>query len=345
MDSKRLRMNEVLQFLSCSRTCVEISEHFGVPPEKVIRYLEKRRRLRDRNLFVYRDTTGENVYIYDKGDVDNLIVKSRLWVYRKHPDQPYLWIQFPDNLKYRKIVLAPIADAHYGHHAHMSKEFDRYLEWIRETENVFGFLNGDEIENVHTDSPPGAIYEQEIRPRDQLIQLREKLRPLAHKILWGHPGNHEGRSMKKTDLDPLWVICDALGIPYFDEPVYVDILWKTNRFTFFCQHGSSGAMTKGGKLNRANIPLTFQEHVMFNIMAHVHDPMVDEEPRICRERIFGKDGRLVSFRLVGKKQYTIICPAFLEYFGTYGARKGYPPPNYGIMTCEMYPNGDYHATS
>lgn len=345
MDRKRLKMKEVLEFLSRSRTLVEISEHLDAPAEKVARYLEKRKRLREFNLFVYRDITGENVYVYDKEDPDSLIVKPRLWVYRKHQSQPYLWVQFPDSLKYRKIVLAPIADGHYGHFAHMSEEFDGYLQWIRETDNVFGCLVGDDIENTHVDSPSGAIFEQKFRPREQLVRFREKIRPLAHKILWASPGNHEWRSTKKTDLDPLWVICNSLGIPYFDEPVYVDVFWKGYRFTFFCQHGSSGAITKGGKLNRANLPLTFQEHLMFNMMAHVHDPMIDEEPRICRERIFNKDGKLMSFRLVEKKQYTIICPAFLEYFGTYGARKGYPPPNHGITTCELYPNGDYHATS
>ncbi len=328
-----IKINDLVEFLSRARTLGEIAERFGVTPDTAFRFLEKRRQINGFDLFAYVDSSREIFYVYDKKE-DDLIVKDKIWTYRKHHKQPYLWIQFPDLLKFKKIILAPIADAHYGHFAHMSKEFDEYLDWIRNTENVFGFLVGDEMENTHIDSPGGAIYEQAIRPRNQLIQLREKIRPLAHKILWGHPGNHEGRSVKKTDLDPLWVICNSLKIPYFEEPVYIDVFWKGHRFTVFCQHGSSGAMTKGGKINRANVPLTFQEHVMFNIMAHVHDPMIDEEPRICRERVFDKNGKLISFRLVEKKQYTIICPAFLEFFGTYAARACYSPPNYGIWTCE-----------
>jgi len=345
MADTKIKTEKLIEFLLEARTLPEISKHFQVPPEMAANILKKRAQPKGYNLFVHRDESQEFIYVYAAEPQNQLIIKPKLWSYRIHKTLPYMWVSFPDDLQFRKITLVPITDAHYGSVAHLSKEFDEYLQWIKASDNVFGFLAGDEMENTHQDFPPGGVFEQNIRPRDQLTQLRAKLAPLAHKILFGTPGNHEWRTAKKTDIDPLWIICDSLGIPYFDEPVYIDILWKGYTFTIYCQHGGGNSATKGGKLNRAIKPLTFLEHVMFNIMGHVHDPMLDDTPRICRERKFNEKGELVSFRLVHKKQYTIICPSFLEYFGSYGARSGYAPPNYGITTCELYPNGNYHATS
>ncbi|RMD59877.1 hypothetical protein D6821_00135 [Candidatus Parcubacteria bacterium] len=330
--------------MSRGRTLAEICEEFNLSPERVLAYLKSHTVLNGHELFVHRNNSQEQIYVYAPRNNQADKLPNRIWRFRMHPNLPYIWIAFPDDLTFRKIILAPVSDAHYGALAHMSKEFDEYLEWIKNSDNVFGFLTGDEMENTHQDFPPGGVFEQSIRPRKQLIQLREKLRPLAHKILFGIPGNHEWRSAKKADIDPLWVICDSLGIPYFDEPVYVDILWNGYVFTMFCQHGGGNAITKGGKLNRALRPLEFQEHVMFNIMGHVHDSILDETPCICRERKFDKDGKLVSFRLVHRKQYTVICPSFMKFFGSYAARAGYSPPSFGITVCEIYPNGDYNIT-
>ncbi|OGF25351.1 hypothetical protein A2331_04005 [Candidatus Falkowbacteria bacterium RIFOXYB2_FULL_34_18] len=342
----KIRGIDLIRFLSTPKTLQEISAEFGRPESEMEAYLEKRGKLRSYNLFVHRNDSQKLIYVYDKEKRNELIIKPRVWTYRKHEELPYLWISFPNNLNFKKIILAPISDAHYGSLAHISKKFDDYLNWIARSNNVFGFLVGDEVENCHADSPPGAIFEQMMRPKDQIISFRKKLAPLAHKILFGVPGNHEGRGTKKTDIDPLYFgICEPLGIPYFDEPVFVDILWKTYVFTMYCRHGSGNAQTKGGKINKALQALDFQEHIMFNIMGHVHDPMLDDTPRICRERNFDEDGNLESFRLVHKKQYTIICPSFLSYFGSYGARMGFSPPNTNITTCEIYPNGKYHATS
>lgn len=345
-NRKKIRRADLINFLSTPKTLFEISEKFERSEDEMKIYLEKRQKLENYNLFILRNKSQKSIYVYAPEEKSGLAIKPRIWKFRQHKDLPYLWISFPNDLNFKKIILAPISDMHYGSLAHVSKKFDDYLNWIARSSNVFGFLVGDALENCHADSPPGAMFEQSMRPREQIINFRKKLAPLAHKILFGVPGNHEARSTKKTDIDPLYFgICEPLGIPYFDEPVFVDILWKNYVFTMYCRHGNGNAQTKGGKINKALKPLDFQEHIMFNIMGHVHDPMLDDTPRICRERIFDKDGNLTSFRLVHKKQYTIICPSFLSYFGSYGAREGYGPPNTNITTCEIYPNGKYHATS
>jgi len=114
-------------------------------------------------------------------------------------------------------------------------------------------------------------------------------------------------------------------------------MWKGYVFTFHASHGRSGSQTKGGKINAAIKPQKMQEHVMFTVSAHVHDAMLNRTTRFCRDR--------VNFELVEKKQYVIICPSFMGYFDSYASKHGYEPGSYGAITCELYPNGDFHASS
>ncbi len=289
------------------------------------------------------NATHEVIYrLYPESKL--LTIAPKVWQYHIHEKQPWLWITFPDNAPWKRIEIDPLSDLHIGARAHNAKRLDAAIRRIKESDHVFTFLNGDIIENALGDSVGGAVYEQTMRPHDQALYAIEKLRPIAHKILWALPGNHEARSKKHSDMDPLYWICRSLGIPYFDEPVYVDMLWRGNAFTAFAQHGATNSQTPGGKLNAAAKPLHFQDFVMFVIMGHVHDKKTDTENRICRERVFDETGALKSFSLLMRKQYTVICPSFYGYYGTYAARQGYAPTSFGNVTLELYPNGDYHVT-
>jgi hypothetical protein len=237
----------------------------------------------------------------------------------------------------KKIKVVPIADLHYGSSACDVEKFREWINWIKSRNDVFAAINGDLFENAHGDSNHGvSMYEQSVRPKTQIEEMIVMLAPIAEKILWAIPGNHEDRS-RTRDYDPLEFVCRVLGIPYSYEAVYADILWKDKVFTFFCQHGQTGSQTKGGKINAAARPQKFQEHVMFTWYAHVHDAMETKNIRICRDR--------VNFRLEFKKQYIIICPSFFGYFGSYASKAVYEPGATGTTNCELYANGDYHVTS
>ena len=234
------------------------------------------------------------------------------------------------------MKLIPIADLHYGSADFNSEKFADYLEFIKKTDNIFCFLAGDIFENCNGESNRGiSIFGQALTPTRQRENMVKILAPIAHKILWAVPGNHENRS-RKFDFDPLEYVCQMLGIPYFTEPVYADVLWNGKVFTFFCQHGRSGSMTEGGKINAAARPLEFQEHIDFTIMAHVHDAKTTRPTRIVRDR--------VNFKLELRKQFVVICPAFLNYFGSYASRNSLKPGAWGTVACEIYKNGDFHAS-
>lgn len=332
---------ELVKFLAKGRTIVEISQKFSIPPEKITEILKS-----VDGFEVFRQRNDFNEIIFRLMKIPKPIgIKPRLWSYRIQPDeQPYLWVQFPDNLPWGEIRLVPLFDTHYGSSGCDEKKFDEYISWVEKNDNVFAFMGGDMVENALADSPGTSIFHQIMRPKHQILGFEEKIRPIAHKILFGLPGGHEFRSMKKVDIDPLWIICRDLDIPYFSQPVFVNISWNSFVFNLYCQHGRTHSTTEGGRLNAAIKPTTFTEFIMFYIMGHVHDEDVNPIIRICRQRKFDVNGKLIEFRLVEKEQYIIIVPAFYKYWGTYGAENGYPPPASGAVACVLYANGNYDVS-
>ena len=250
------------------------------------------------------------------------------------PDgQPYLWIKLFDNKERIKIV--PISDVHYGHNKCNVPRLKRLLEYIKDNDDVYAFINGDLIENSSKHSVGSGVYEQNGTPTTQLSEILSLLAPIAHKILWSIGGNHEERSYREVGIDIGQFIASQLEIPYFDEPVYVDIFWGKNCFKVFDQHGASGSVTIGGKMNKAMAPAAWNDFTNFFIMGHVHDKINKDLQKIIRNQS--------EFRLEFKKQYVVVCASFLDYFGTYGARKGYAPTSLGLTSLKLYKNGDYHT--
>lgn len=345
MDKKRetVKTKDFIKFLSTGRTPDEISSHFGIELSRVKKRLRDVDKIEGFNLFQHRNESSAKIFSVTS-EIPKLEVKPKIWQFRRHVTKPYMWIQFPDHFDFKKIKVVPLSDIHYGEKGHKLDLLRRHVEWGAKTENAFFFINGDLTGNAVKNSAGNSIFQQLMSPREQIRGLIKELRPIAHKILWSVPGGHEFRTLVQTDLDPSEWICRELDIPYFSGPVYIDILWKGYTFTFYARHGTKTPQTEGGKLNKAIKPMKTQEFVMFVITGHFHDATANKETRICRERKFDKSGKLISFRLAKKKQYVVVCPAFYGYWGTYAYHGGFDPAVAGNITCELYPNGDYHAT-
>lgn len=330
---KETKESTLVDFLSRGRTIKEIQNKFKLNEKEIKTQLSEVPETLD--VFWTRNNFQEEIVVVIPKP-EEFSLEKPIWTFSQQPDgEPYLWVKFDKTPKWDKIKVVPLADIHFGAFAHDKEKFLEYVNWIKNTDNVFAFIDGDVLEHALGDSCKGkAVHEQEIRPRTQRDKMVEILSGIAHKIMWAVPGNHEDRS-RTHEYDPLEYICKILGIPYFDEPVFVDILWNGYVFDFYCQHGKTNSQTKGGKINSASRPQSFQEFVMFTVMAHVHDAMVNPTVRICRDR--------VNFKLKFKKQYTIICPSFYKYFKTYASRAAYAPGHLGSVTMDLYRTGDYHA--
>lgn len=337
---------KLAEFLCVSRNLREIAKHFSLSEEMVQKLLLKK--IEGYNLFPAKDRDGQMIYRLAP-EPPAKTVAPKIWYYDVAKDetgasQPYIQVVVSDDLPAKKLKIYPFGDIHYGAFGHDEGAFRAYLKLLLEKDHAFFVIIGDVIENALASSIGGSVYEQVMPPHAQVLSIREILRPIAHKCFAALPGNHEERSLKLANIDPLeFGVCDNLGIPYFSEPVYLDVLWRGNVFTFFIQHGKSGAQTKGGKLNAASRPLLTNEHTMFTVMGHVHDLTSGKNVKRCREFVRDKNGEVVNMRIVERVEYVIICPSTYRFFSTYASRAGYSPVAQStVIACVLKEDGTYY---
>lgn len=293
----------------------------------------------DYTIYANRKPNDEVVYLAIKKESDDWrkFAKKDFDIDRAPSGQPYLWVQVHKQFEsYEKIKVIPIADLHYGSVSFNEELFKKYLKYVEETPNVFVMLLGDMIENATKQSVADGVYLQFEDPQEQCLSICKMLAPIQHKIICSVRGNHEKRS-RNLGLDPGLFIAEMLDVPYFAEPVYVDVLFNSHRFSFRIWHGRGASRTEGGKLNSAIEAVMFTDFTHFYLSAHVHDLTLKRKMRIVRD--------VESFTLLEKKQYVVIAPSFLKYFGTYAAEIGYSPPSAGTVVCNLFKNGDYHAST
>ncbi|MDP2668392.1 MAG: hypothetical protein Q8P07_00975 [bacterium] len=341
VDSK-----ELFEFLRKARKEEELLKKFSISKNDLRKVL--RRPIKGYDLFPLYNTHGEMLYRYCALP-EKLEIKPRIWRCVLSEDEriPYQVVNFPDNIDWKRITIVPLYDIQWGSTGNDEKKLDEYIRFIEKTENAFGFFGGDILQNALINSPGGSVFDQIIRPKEQGPTFIKKFQPIAHKILWAFTGNHEARTEKVADINPLNFVCRDMGIPYFDQPVYTDINWKGHTFRFFTQHGTSGAGTPGGRVNAAMRPVIFTEFTNFYIMGHVNDVFTNPNIRVCRERIYEvKKGKKVlkEIRLIEREQYIVIAPSFETYHGTYAARAALTPFATGDVSCRLNADGSYEVT-
>lgn len=327
IDVGEISAKEWIEFFSRSRTMDEAAKKFNISESKAERLLFQK--YNGYRLIMQYNVHDEKTFLLLPHDPKEIKTKARIWTpHLQKEGQPYIIVEFPDELEWKNIKIVPISDSIYGSRHHDAELFDEYVNWISRNSHVFVFLNGDII-----------AYQKNLASLERaMIDFEYKISRIAHKILWAQQGDEEERCQRvHKGFDPLKVICEDFNIPYFEEPVYADILWKKQIFTYFCFHGFTGAETKGGKINAAIRPLDFQEHTMFTVMSHANDSLAKDKARICRDTI--------NFDLVEKKQFVIICPTFSKYFGTKRARKGYAPPAEGTVSFNLEPSGNFYISA
>ena len=105
--------------------------------------------------------------------------------------------EFPDG-----ITIIPLADAHYGSAEFNEPKWHRVIQRIQDDPSCFCVLVGDLIDNGLKNSVTN-VYRQTAMPRDQKRWLANELTPIKHKILAAVGGNHERRTAREVDADPL----------------------------------------------------------------------------------------------------------------------------------------------
>src|SRR5689334_2618772 len=190
--------------------------------------------------------------------------------------------EFPEQIvtvpdSWESIQLAPIYDAHIGHSAHDAVKFARHKQWILDTPNVLTWNGGDMIENSTKFSVGSGVYEQDLTPHKQVVEAILACAPLAHKMLFMLPGNHEARA-QQMGLSLTAFMSMATEIPFWPDYAFCTIKWRGNNFRILAHHGSGGAQTAGAQRNAARKALAWTNFDLY-WTGHLHNPLSDPVTR------------------------------------------------------------------
>lgn len=269
-------------------------------------------------------------------------------VNRKLPDTELRWygkILSPDLLDVKIIVLS---DLHYGNPYCSVKHFQRTVDFIRDNENCFCFLNGDFLEAV-TKISKGDTYKQKITPQEQRDDVIDLLKPIADKVLGVTTGNHEQRIYNEVGVDLTGDIAKALNAPYRPEGMLYKLSFgdgnddhkgKPYVFWNYISHGYGGARTKSAKAVKVERMATW---VHADWYAQSHDHIVNIAPSVYlmpdNRGMVGKDGFL-SGKVSAKREMLIKTNAYLKW-GGYAELGGFPPSDLATPLIQLLtPNSE-----
>ena len=231
-------------------------------------------------------------------------------------------VELPRDLTSAYIV--PIGDLHFGDpHCDVDK-VKRYLAWVAERDNAFILLNGD-LANIAIASSVSDTYSETVPVREQRKFLVKLLEPVADRILGMTGGNHEHRITKETGDDITEIIATILGVPYFEDEMWLKVSLGTGRngkrvaYSIYMTHGFGGGRRPGGKANNletvaeisgCDVVITSHTHTMMAL------PLVKFVPDLQNNCV----------REV--KQVAVSTGGYLKR-GGYAARFGYKPVKIG----------------
>lgn len=231
-----------------------------------------------------------------------------------------------------EITIIVLSDLHYGNLYCSIKHFLRTVNFIRDNDNCYCFLNGDLLEAV-IKAAKGDIYTQELTPQQQRDDVIDILKPIAGKILGVTQGNHEARIYNETGVDLTADIARALNAPYRPEGMLYKLSFgdgnnrvKGKPFVFwsYITHGYGGARTKSAKSIKAERAGTWIPQC--DVIAMSHDHVVNVAPDIDfvpDNRGTIKDGFLTG-KITAHRKMLVKTNAYLRW-GGYAEIGGFPP--------------------
>lgn len=223
------------------------------------------------------------------------------------------------------ITVIPVADVHLGSPECREQEFMEFIQKVKETPNTYLVLLGDLIDNG-TKSSVTNPFRATMPPSQQKREMANILEPVKDRILCILPGNHERRSMKDADDDPVYDIAAKLDIEhlYRENIAFVKIQLGTEDaqdehsnskyrpcYCLVVTHGAGGGIMTGSSVNRNERFGYAIEGMDVLITGHTHKPLTTQPGKIVID---------LRNNQVGVKPFrTVVATSWLDY-GSYAAR-------------------------
>lgn len=219
----------------------------------------------------------------------------------------------------RTIRVWAVADVHIGARECDLEGFRRFLSKLGANDYIV--LCGDLVNNGIAGSH-SSIYEEAIMPgMAQVERAVELLTPIKDKILGAVGGNHEARSRKAVDLDPMYTIMCMMGIQH---------LYRTNfaMLRVILANGNTkqryALMLIHGKTENKKRQFAYSvEGVDAIISGHTHNGVVEKPARL----VFTSRNNVLVKPLV-----SLTATSWLSY-GGYAAAALYKPAATSAPQC------------
>lgn len=220
------------------------------------------------------------------------------------------------------ITIYPISDVHLGSLEHNKKEWADFVYGLVSDPNAYVILAGDLMNNA-TRSSVSNIFDETLRPREQKDRLVKMLKPIKDKILCAVSGNHERRSLKDADDDPMYDIMCKLDLEdlYRQNAAFLKIQLgnaqqfknKTNNtYTIAVTHGAGGGVLSGSTINRNERFAYAIDNLDCLIVGHTHKGMISKPAKI----VIDPRNDMVQI-----KPFTVVSTQSWLSYGGYATQK------------------------
>lgn len=240
------------------------------------------------------------------------------------------------------ITVIPISDVHLGSPECMEQEFMKFIDKVAQTEHTYLVLGGDLIDNG-TKSSVTNPFRATMPPSAQKREMAKILEPVRDRILCFVPGNHERRSGKDADDDPVYDIAAKLDLEdlYRENTAFVkiqlgkegshDSINPKQRPTYMLVvvHGAGGGILTGGAVNRSERFGYVIDGMDALIVGHTHKPYTTQPGKI----FIDKYNNTVSV-----KPFKVISSTSWLSYGGYASRMMLLPSTHCLNTLTLKGN-------
>lgn len=239
----------------------------------------------------------------------------------------------------KDMLIIPVSDVHLGSREHLHSQWRKFCEDVLKQDNIFITLGGDLVNNG-TRSSVTNVFEETMRPAEQKRVMAEMLRPLAEagRIICAVRGNHEKRSGKDADDDPMYDIMAKLDLEdiYRENVAFVKVCMGDKRasgdtnptYCLAVTHGAGGGIYTGAAVNRNERFATVVDGLDGLIVGHTHKGAITKPQKI----FIDKHNNKVSF-----KQYVVVSSVSWLQYGGYALAKMMLPASTGEpQTMKLY---------
>lgn len=231
-----------------------------------------------------------------------------------------------DFSKEKELMIIPVGDIHIGakesYYKNLIKIANRYPQ-------AKFILLGDLINN--------SIKSSKVNPHDDILRPAEQQKELISfikqigksRFLGCVAGNHENRTTRVADIQPLESIMLGFDIPYDPNILLLDISVgkrqkdRSFNYTILFGHGAGGGRTKGSATNAAYRLRSVNEHgVDIYLSGHTHKPQAMK----CNAGIYDKKNK----KATTEPYWIMTCSSWVGH-EEYAKQKMFEPPAFCLQ--------------